>query len=333
MDHDLVFIRRNLGLPSTKNITPGLCNYPSHVVNIDSHGRVFVCFCEAWLPWSLGHVMDFESIADIWQHPLKKTIEHSQRQGEYAYCDTVHCGVTQSPRRLCSLQIYIGIDDSCQLTCPSCRLEPVFEKEFDIKLPWVQRIVQWINKLESPLPIDILIGSHGDPFASRLYRGLMTYLALLKVPVRFQLRTNGLLLSRYLDELQILPRLSKLEISIDAAEAYTYEQVRRPGKWQSLIENLDYCLSIRTNKNPFRVLANFVIQKANYREMPAFVELCSKYHMFPNFTVLQDWSTFSYKDNAVHLSDHPCYQEFVQVVNDSLVKKTIGKTLDHWIKR
>jgi MoaA/NifB/PqqE/SkfB family radical SAM enzyme len=333
MDHDLVFIRRNLGLPSTKNIRPGLCNYPSQVINIDSQGRIFVCLCEAWLPWSLGHVLDFESIHDIWKHPLKKSIEDSQRQGEYAYCDTKHCGVEHSSRRLSSMQIYIGIDDSCQLCCPSCRQQPVFEKDFDIKLLWTQRIVQWIKNLKNTAPVDILIGSHGDPFASRLYREFIAELVELDVPVRFQLRTNGLLLCRYLDELKILPRLSQLEISIDAATEQTYEQVRRPGRWSALIENLDYCLQVRPNSKPFRVIANFVIQQANYQEMSAFVDLCQKYHMSPNFSVLQDWSTFSYKDNAVHLPEHPCYQEFVQLVNDPKVKQIIGKKLDHWITK
>jgi len=333
MDHDLVFIRRNVGLPSVKHIHPGLCNYPSRVINVDSQGRVFSCLCEAWLPWSLGHVLDFESISDIWKNPVKKAIEESQQQGEYAYCDTVHCGVEHTGRRLTSVQIYIGIDDSCQLSCPSCRHQPIFEKDFDIKLPWVQRIIQWIKNYQSPMPVDVLIGSHGDPFASRLYRDLIAELALIDSPVRFQLRTNGLLLTRYLDELKILPRLSQLEISIDAATEKTYEQVRRPGRWPALIENLDYCLHLRINQFPFRVTANFVIQKDNFREIPEFVDLCRQYHMYPNFTVLQDWSTFSYIHNAVHLPDHPCYQEFVDLINQPKINRIIGKKLDHWIKK
>lgn len=332
MEHDLIFIRRSRGLPKVKYITTGSCNYPSHVVNIDSQGRIFSCLCEAWLPWSLGHVMDFESIHEIMQHPTKKEIEHSQAQGHFAYCDTDHCGVSQLHRKLLTLQIYVGIDDSCQLCCPSCRQESMFEKDYDIKLPWVQRIVQWIKSINNETLIDILIGSHGDPFASKLYRLLITELAALDTPVRFQLRTNGLLLTRYLDELNILPRLTQLEISIDAATADTYEQVRKPGKWLTLLENLDYCLALRKLKKTFQVRANFVIQKNNYKEMPAFIDLCSKYQMTPNFTVLEDWNTFSYRDNAVHLPGHAEYQQFVEVLSDSKLKSVLGKKLDHWIK-
>lgn len=331
MDHDLVFIRRTRGLPKVKNIPPGACNVPSNVINIDSSGRIFVCLCEAWLPWSIGHVLDFDSIDDIMNHPTKQAIEDSQKKGEYEYCDTRYCGVEQNTRKLLSLQLYIGIDDSCQLSCPSCRQQPIFEKDFDIKLPWMQKIIAWIKQHNGSSLIDILIGSHGDPFASRLYRQFITELSLIEAPVRFQLRTNGLLLTRYLDEIKILPRLTQLEISIDAASAETYEQVRQPGKWNTLIENLDYCLQVRSSIKRFRVQANFVIQKANYKEMPAFVELCSKYQMTPSFGVLQDWNTFSHGDNAVHLAKHPCHKEFVQLANTPIVKNAIGKKLDQWI--
>ena len=80
------------------------------------------------------------------------------------------------------------------------------------------------------------------------------------------------------------------------------------------------------------MIANFVIQQCNYKEMPAFVQLCRKYNMQPSFTVLQDWSTFSYTQNAVHLLQHEEHAEFLEVLNEPSVKKIIGNKLDHWIK-
>jgi hypothetical protein len=331
MDHDLIFIRRNRHLPRAKNIKPGLCNYPSNVVNIDSKGRLFSCLCEAWLPWSLGHVLEFNHIDEIWQHPLKREIEISQLKGEYSFCDTVYCNVLHQSRHSQSVQFYIGIDDSCQLTCPSCRLSPIFDKDYDVKLPWVKQIVQLINSCSVSKPIDVLIGSHGDPFASKLYRLLITELGQIQSPIRFQLKTNGLLLGRYLSELNILPKLSQLEISIDAASKDIYEHVRQPGKWENLVANLDYCLEIRKTQKPFMVKAHFVIQKVNLHEIEAFVDLCSKYSMAPNFTVLQDWHTFNYSENAVHLSSHPDHALFVEQINKPKVKRLIGNQFDNWL--
>lgn len=332
MEHDLIFMRRNSGLPRIKNIPAGACNYTSNVISIDNHGRIFACLCEAWLPWSVGHVMDFDSIDDIFQHPIRQEITASQDRGEYAYCDTGNCGVEKSVRRLRTIQIYVGIDDSCQLSCPSCRLEPIFDKDFDEKLPWVQRIMAWIEKYNALGLIEILIGSHGDPFASKLYRLLMARLSAVEAPVRFQLRSNGLLLTRYLHELEILPRLTQLEISIDAASAETYEKVRKPAKWQTLLDNLEFCQEVKSKYKQFRMQGNFVIQADNFREIPEFIDLCSKYQMTPNFTMLQNWNTFSFKDNAVHFARHPLHAEFLAIMKDQKVINTVGSKLDHWTK-
>ena len=329
MDRDLVFVRRTRGLPAIKQLPPDLCNLPSTVVNIDNQGRIFLCLCEAWVPWTVGHLLEFESMQDIWQHPVALDIAHSQHLGEYKYCDTKYCNVENEPKNQSLIQLLIGIDDSCQLVCPSCRKDLIFDKDYDDKLPWVERIVSWLQKYEKADLIKLVFGSHGDPFASRLYRKIISDLANLTVTpmIHFHLRTNGLLLSRYLDELGVLPRLTQLEISIDAATQETYEQVRRPGRWQSLIENLDYCLAVRKH-NPFQVKANFVVQQTNYQEIPKFVELCRNYKMMPNFTLLQNWNTFSYRENAVHLKTHPEYQQFVAVIQDPLIKSVIGKRFD-----
>lgn len=331
MDHDLVFIRKNRGLPAAKKLSPGLCNYPSRVINIDSKGRIFVCLCEAWAPWSIGHVMDFDSIEQIWQHPQAQEIANSQALGEYSYCDTAYCNVEYQSRTQSAVQILIGIDDSCQLACPSCRNHQIFDKEYDVKLPWAQRIVDWLTNHKKIEIVNVLIGSHGDPFASGLYRKIISDLSnsSLSPLVRFQLKTNGLLLSRYLDELSILPNLTKLEISIDAATPDTYENVRRPGRWATLLENLDYCLEVR-KRYSFQVKANFVVQQANYKEMLGFVDLCSKYKMSPDFTLLQDWNTFSYNDNAVHLTGHAEYSQFISQIKQPAISSIIGKRFDNW---
>ena len=64
-DNDLIWIRRSRGLPQPKVIAPNRCEHPWKVTNIDCHGRVFVCLCDEWVPWTVGHVMDFESFDEI----------------------------------------------------------------------------------------------------------------------------------------------------------------------------------------------------------------------------------------------------------------------------
>jgi organic radical activating enzyme len=330
MDHDLKSIRIQRSLPGVKNIAPGKCNLPDRVINIDSQGRVFVCMCEAWVPWSIGHLLEFTSLEDVWQHPTTREIRNSQLAGEYKYCDVRYCGVEQLPvSDYKHIELYLGLDDSCQLACPSCRKEQQFDKDFEAKRPWADHIATMIKNYQGFMPINVLIGAHGDPLASNFYRYVMTQLA--ELPVCFQLRTNGLLLKKHLAELCILPKLKELEISIDAASAGTYEQVRWPGRWDSLIENLDYMAEVR-KQNKFKTVANFVVQDSNYTEMLDFVHLCDKYHMVPDFTLLQDWNTFDHKQNAVHYHGHDNYQDFCTLVQHPEIKRHIGTNFDHWIK-
>lgn len=330
MDHDLKSIRIQRSLPGIKDIAPGKCNLPDRVINIDSQGRVFVCMCEAWVPWSIGHLLEFNSLEDVWQHPTTREIRNSQLAGEYKYCDVRYCGVERLPvSDYKHIELYLGLDDSCQLACPSCRKEQQFDKDFEAKRPWADHIATMIKNYQGIMPINVLIGAHGDPLASNFYRYVMTQLSDL--PVRFQLRTNGLLLKKHLSELCILPKLKELEISIDAASAGTYEQVRWPGRWDSLIENLDYMSEVR-KQNKFKTVANFVVQASNYTEMLDFVHLCDKYDMVPDFTLLQDWNTFDHMQNAVHYHAHDNYRDFCTVVQHPEIKKHIGTNFDHWIK-
>ena len=278
---------------------------------------------------SIGHVTDFDSLDDIWSHPLAQDIRSSQDAGNYRYCDTATCAVPSSPRLLADIQIYLGFDDSCQLACPSCRQEQIYERDYDHKLAWAERVISWVQQRPDPERINILIGSHGDPFASGLYKKVMQELSVL--PVHFQLRTNGLLMNRHLKELNILDRITELEISIDAGTAKTYEQVRRPAKWIMLIENLEYLRSLR-NKRWFDVKANFVVQRANVDEMVDFFKLCVHYDMEPNYTLLQDWHTFNYRSEAVHLPSHPDHDKFISMAELPSIAPYIGDRFDRWTK-
>ena len=62
IDHDLKYHRKNNKLPSDKINISNSCNIPLATINIDHKGRVFLCSCDGWLPFSIGHVTDFSSI-------------------------------------------------------------------------------------------------------------------------------------------------------------------------------------------------------------------------------------------------------------------------------
>ena len=120
-------------------------------------------------------------------------------------------------------------------------------------------------------PIDIKFSTVGDPLASHIYRAFVKEYVPLPTHT-FTLSTNGLLIKKHLDDSKLLPAIKYFSISVDAGSADVYHNVRRPGKWSVLLENLDYLKDKKKN-----VGLNFCVQKSNYKDIPKFVELCSEY--------------------------------------------------------
>ena len=278
-------------------LDPHRCNFPAQVINIDPRGKLYLCICESWSPTSVGHVMDFDSMQAVFASAAAKKLQGTINDGSYSMCHIDQCGIAQHMRMANLPTIYVGIDDSCQLSCPSCRRDIEFDTTHTGKQAWVERILQWIEL--SPVMTKVLVGAHGDPLVSGLYQQFLHRLCGL--PVLVQIKTNGLLLQSHMEYSGIWPQVTELSISIDAATPEVYHQLRRPAHWNQLIKNLDYMQELRSRAPIRLVRANFVVQQANLRDMPAFVDLCDKYDMEPNFTMLEDWGVLD--DFARHQAD------------------------------
>ena len=138
----------------------------------------------------------------------------------------------------------------------------------------------------------------------------------------------------------------ELRVSVDAATKETYENVRRPGRWEVIRENLtvigemskagtflrnrfangiqsvssDLFLDI---ENPISFVLAFVVQSANFREMPAFVKLAEevgadvvfqKYYSFGH----EGTAVFSAKDVAAPA--HPEHEQLKAVLQDPIMQ-------------
>ena len=67
--------------------------------------------------------------------------------------------------------------------------------------------------------------------------------------------------------------IGNLSVSIDAAQADTYERLRRPGKWPVLMTNLQLMAEMRAARKIRRLQINFVVQADNFRELPEFIAM------------------------------------------------------------
>lgn len=266
------------------------CERPFKSVTIDANGDCYLCICDAWLPISVGNISSFNSLDEIWNTPQAKIIQQDIIDKTYKNCAVETCGILDRNITQSEYRINYCPDNSCNLACPSCRREMINYtdgQEFDDRSARVNHFLSLLEKFDKPLSI-ILIGN-GDPLASLIMRPLVLNWKP-KERQKIILFTNGLLLKKLLPDSPVLSFISEFQISVDAGTKEVYEDVRRPGRFETLIENLDWLAENRPVTS--MVLLKFTISAGNANDIVNFAELCRRYKFRGEISNLIDWATF-----------------------------------------
>jgi MoaA/NifB/PqqE/SkfB family radical SAM enzyme len=248
------------------------------------------------LPQSIGN-LQVKPLEEIIGSVMHRHLQDSITEGSYRYCNENQCSYIKGGRLMDSdvnhiRNIRLAIDDSCNLRCPSCRKTMTFHKAgpaFDLGIRLADRINDWLR--HNARPVQVHIGSDGDPFASHVYRHFME-----KTPesynTQYSILTNGLMFKEFHSRVpNIMRNLKQLGVSIDGASKDTYEKLRLGGKWEKILEGLD-CISQQKRKHGFRFILHFVVQKDNYYEMEKIIDLGEQFgadRVWLNR--IEDWGT------------------------------------------
>ena len=279
-----------------------LSTLPDHRMDKDWFPRQFICRCPAGQPFALGDGSPDQKFDDTWNGEAAQEIRRSILDGDFTYCGRQFCSeifngtlpkrsevqdpflrdvidnhklvMETGPRH-----VQLAHDPSCNLACPSCRSEL-----FSIKNDKRDVLARFKDRVLLPLlehtEVAVHISGDGDPFFSKHYREIVRGLDPIKhANATVCFLTNGQLFTQkewdYLS-----PTLRHLDVRIgvstDAASAAVYEDVRRPGKWNILLENFELMSRLRKEGLISTFTLNFVVQKKNYRDMPDFVRLAQK---------------------------------------------------------
>jgi hypothetical protein len=319
-----------------------------------------------------GNVVEADSPDAVWNSDEAQEVRRSILDGDYSYCSRTLCPAivndsllrtedVRAPRlrriidhRETALEdgprlIALGHDSSCNLACPSCRVGMVMaDKEQNEVLDRAR------DRVILPLLRDRQVGLHltawGDPFASRHYRSILEALRSPEFDgIKLYLLTNGLGLTPHVWKTMphLAERIVELRVSVDAATKETYENVRRPGRWEVIRENLHAMGEIsragtfRRNRfagggqsvtsdllldveDPISFMLAFVVQSANFREMPAFVRLAEE--VDADMVVFQKYYSFGHEAAAVFSAKdvtspaHPDHQRFQAILEDPMMQ-------------
>ena len=288
-DHYKINTEKNLQI---KNI----CPRPYDTILIDKNGSCYACECTSWLPQSIGN-LQIQSLEEIINSKTHKHLQESITDRTYRYCNEHQCSYIKSntvlhgqPERIQHLRL--AIDDSCNLRCPSCRKGLIFYKEgsqYKKRIRLADKINDWLHTYNHP--IQVHIGSDGDPFASHVYRHFMEHTPV-RDNIKYSILTNGLMVKDFYPQIpHIIENLTELGVSIDGATKETYEKLRLGGKWDSINRNLE-CIAELKEQHNFKFVLHMVVQKDNWQEIPAMVELGERLGIDELlFNKIQDWNT------------------------------------------
>jgi MoaA/NifB/PqqE/SkfB family radical SAM enzyme len=327
---------------ANRDLSDRFCAAPFTYLSTGWNGETYACACPAWVPYSIGNVHEVESAETLWNSEVAQEIRRSVHDGDYSYCSRLHCSylsadllptrseievpylvdavreratmLTQAP-----VMVELNHDPTCNLACPSCRTE-VMTADAAAR----ERNGSTADRVLLPLLREVngyaYISGGGEAFSSPHYRSLLGAINRRDFPnLRVDLVSNGLLLTpeRWATLPDLGASLEVLSISVDAATAETYERLRPPGRWVVLRRNLDFIAELLRRDEIPRLRLNFVVQQANFREIPGFLALAEELgadvwlQRLTNYGTYDD-ATFAALD--VSSPSHPDHQELCDIL-------------------
>jgi len=337
-------------LNSEKNLQGKFCFNPFSQLDIYEDGKLYSC-CTAWLPTALGSIWK-QPVAEAWNSPDSQAIRSSILDGSFRYCNHLICPhiqdgslpdieearsnpvyrniIDNNITRLDTLPVFINLcnDASCNLSCPSCRRQQILHtkgKEYQKRQTLQDLIKSQLFSTPTDREFRINITGSGDPFASPVFREFLFNLDGKDFPnLSIHLQTNGVLLT-----LKNWNRMHKIHqniaivlVSFDAATEATYQITRRGGHWPTLIKNMEALGQLRRNSELRLLRMDFVVQAANFREMPEFIALAKNLNADKAaFSMVLDWGTWTpavYRKQCIWKQDHPQFEDFIKVLEDPI---------------
>ncbi|MCP4048645.1 MAG: radical SAM protein [Gammaproteobacteria bacterium] len=334
------------------------CPNPFRQLDLEEDGTAFTC-CSAWLPTPMGN-LKHKNLDELWNGHTMQKIRESIYDGSFRYCRHDRCPKIQNDS-LPTLQegelepdigsavknrsvvldtpplfLHLCNDRSCNLICPSCRTERINHSsgpEYQSRLDLQNRLLK--PYLEGPRDqaFTLSITGSGDAFASKVFRKQLFTLDGRRYPnMQINLQTNGVLLTpkTWRRMHAIHDNIATVLISIDAATKATYDITRRGGHWEILMENCARLGEFRASGEIKYLRFDFVVQLANFTEMPAFVELSRNMGAdCAYFSRMLDWGTWTRKNflqQCVWEQDHPEYGDFLKVLADPRLHDSLVDT-------
>ena len=163
------------------------------------------------------------------------------------------------------------ITNLCNLHCKHCYQED-FTVNHDLDWAGLKRVSDNILATLSEWNRKACVHlTGGEPLLKEELFGLLHYLDPKPEIEELGIITNGLLFSReVLERLSAFPKLKKIKISLDGADAEVHDSIRQKGVFEKVIQSLPMI----KQENRFEIILMVTVMKRNYRSLPSLIRLC-----------------------------------------------------------
>ena len=308
-----------------------ICKVPFGFIEIFPNGDVFSC-CPAYLKNGMNdHIGNIfkESFDEIINSEKAIRIRKNILNNDYSMCklelckpntdavsyllNSKYCNCVKDIKLKKVNIIKFSYDNDCNVNCKSCRVrinrnskETIEELDKKAKKYFLP-IIKYTDKV-------CLIGS-GDPLASKHTRNFIKMIIEEYPNIKFDLHTNGLLLNeKMLKELNILDKLSYVQISIPAATKDVYDSIVLNGNFDLLMENLNFISNLKKEKKIEGIFLFFVVSKINLNDAKEFMNIAKKYSAEVFYWRLRDWGVPYSKEQQPN--DYEIYKVFTDKIFD-----------------
>jgi molybdenum cofactor biosynthesis enzyme MoaA len=323
------------------------CVVPFKNIMINSKGDLYSCWCEAWLPKSIGNISQLETWEDFDNLFKNNPVRDSIIDRSHRFCKGNICTSLQNEFNGIKSNTFVNketleksdftilrlaLDSSCNLHCPTCRHGVIINHRSDFVNDLRDKMKRIDNIFFNPRRVSIVfIDGVGEFLASKTLFSWM--LSKADTGISFWLQTNGTLISQYKEKLKmILAATSSINVSIDASCREVFEITRRGGNWDKLIEGLTILNELR-EESKFKIKYNFTISNLNYFDVPAFVKFCEE--MQPDgifFSKVEKWEHLSddnWENLNVFSTNHPNYQDMIDIISKVTWPKNAEKNFTY----
>ena len=284
-----------------------ICPNPFLSLEVNSDGNVSVC-CTSRLKKGykyVGNILE-NTLGEIWNGKQIQDFRQIIYDGEYQKICESFCPQFMALKEgkippwysnLCEAEVYreiekkkvildspykaisIASDGSCNLFCIMCRSERKVqptELEKRVNNVLYNQILENIDKIRF-----LELTGNGDPFFNKeigKFLDLLSEKDISYLTIRFI--TNAQLLNekRWEQIKKLKIKALYVNVSIDAATKATYESIRRGGKWETLVKNMEMLAKKRLSGFLDYLSVSFVVMKRNIHEMIPFIYLAKSWN-------------------------------------------------------